>query len=107
MKTSSLFAAASVAVLLAAQVARAGESDMDTTQVRVTYADLNLASPSGMRTLRFRINQAVNQVCGGEMPPLTFETKRCESAARQDAMAQVERAVAAARGATIAVVASR
>lgn len=107
MRTSSIFAAASLAVLLAAGLARAAETDMETAQVRVSYADLNLASPFGMRTLRFRINQAVNQVCGQEQPPATFETKRCRHAARQDAMAQVARAVAAARGAAIETLASR
>ena len=62
----------------------------------VSYADLDLGSPSGLATLNGRINSAASRLCheGGrkDLPMQMFEA-RCFKTAIASAKPQVERAI--------------
>jgi UrcA family protein len=61
---------------------------------RVPYADLNLASAAGERTLVTRVRGAIRRVCGPHMD--THPYINCRGYAWRDAKPQIERAVARA-----------
>ena len=92
LKTITAFAAVIAATsLVLPTVAQAAESN----SVRVTYADLNLASEFGQRSLEHRIIRAANIACvydKGKDVDLNIETNAC----RSDAIARVQPAYAAA-----------
>jgi len=69
-------------------------SPEDTLTQRVTYADLNLASAAGERTLVRRVGSAVGAVCS----PHTYviDGKICRTFAWNGAQPQIDRAVARA-----------
>ena len=56
--------AATAAVIAAGFVAAAAIAQPVSTNIRVTYGDLNLASKAGQQMLARRINAAANSVCG-------------------------------------------
>jgi UrcA family protein len=66
---------------------------------RISYADLNLASAPGERTLTRRVGYAVTSLCneavGGEYT--SFDYKDCESGAWRGARPQISLAVQRAR----------
>ena len=74
-----------------------GRTDLVTRHV--SYADLNLASTTGERTLNRRVSGAVNSVCleavGGYDAGTTFKFSmlRCSSSAWNGARPQITRAV--------------
>jgi UrcA family protein len=92
LKTITAFAAVIVATTLVfPTVGQAAEPN----SVRVTYADLNLASESGQYALQHRIVRAARIVCvydDGRDVDLTIETNAC----RSDAIARTQPAYAAA-----------
>jgi UrcA family protein len=92
LKTITAFAAVLVASsLVLPTVSQAAEPN----SVRVTYADLNLASDFGQRSLEHRIVRAAKIVCvydEGKDVRLNIETNAC----RSDAIARVQPAYAAA-----------
>ena len=92
LKTITAFAAVLIATtLVLPTVSQAAEPN----SVRVTYADLNLASDSGQRLLEHRIVRAARVVCvydDGKDVDLAIETKAC----RSDAVARVQPAYTAA-----------
>ena len=92
LKTITAFAAVFVASsLVLPTVSQAA----GTNSVRVTYADLNLASLPGQRTLEHRIVRAARVVCvydDGKDVDLAIETNAC----RNDAVASAQPAYAAA-----------
>jgi UrcA family protein len=69
----------------------------------ITYADLNLASAAGERTLNRRVGSAVSELCaeatGGFDGSLTAKvaTIRCGNSAWDQARPQIDRAVGRAR----------
>jgi UrcA family protein len=67
MKTEILAAAAVIVAFGAPIMAQAApaQSDGDTPQIVVKYADLNTATPAGQAVLRNRLSTAAEQVCGG------------------------------------------
>ena len=69
----------------------------------ITYADLNLASAAGERTLNGRVHAAVNSLCIEALGEpdgnftITLEGRRCTNSAWGQARPQIDRAVGRAR----------
>ena len=103
LKTVSAFAAlATASILVVPTVSQAAMSN----SVRVSYADLNLASAPGERTLERRIAGAARIVCEIEDSrelALANATNACRGDAVAGARPQFEAAVAAARRGTVTV----
>lgn len=103
LKTIPALAALAVAaVLVTPTVTQAAES----SSVRLSYADLNLAADSGQSILRSRIGEAARDVCGAELSqvlPIVIAGKHCTSDAMIRAEPAYEAAVAAARHGTVTV----
>jgi UrcA family protein len=103
LKTITAFAAVFVASsLVLPTVSQANEPN----SVRVTYADLNLASASGQQTLEHRITRAARIVCvydDGRDIDLNFETTACRSEAVASAQPAYVAAVNAARRGSVTV----
>jgi UrcA family protein len=67
-------------------------ADRDAPRKMVSYGDLNLSRPEGIKTLEARIRKAVDSVCdqsGGKGLNRVHEERECRDAALADAMAQV------------------
>ena len=98
MKTLLTLAAAAAALVASPALAQNGPA-----QVSVSYADLDLSSRAGVRTLDRRIRSAVEQACG---PISSFDPrgKNIVPDCREDtlalARAQRDTAIAGATGAT-------
>jgi UrcA family protein len=76
--------------------ASAGATTEKVTEV-VSYADLDLLDPQGLRALEERIEVAVINVCGEPAAPAMWAVKaveECRSAASDDAKAQLEERLA-------------
>jgi UrcA family protein len=103
LKAVTAFAAVLVASsLVLPTVGQAAESN----SVRVTYADLDLASDTGQRSLEHRIVRAAKIVCvydDGKDTDLTIETNACRSDAVASAQPAYAAAVNAARRGTVTV----
>jgi UrcA family protein len=103
LKPSLALAAVVVAsVLVTPTVSQAAESN----SVRVSYADLNLASKVGQHRLQARIAGGARIVCEVEdsrQMDLAVATNACRSDAIQSAEPAYEAAVAAARHGTVEV----
>jgi UrcA family protein len=76
--------------------------DLASIRYKVSYADLNLATPAGARTLEERINDAAKRACkqlDDSLPPGTFaapDDPPCVKTAVEGAMRQARTAIAAA-----------
>lgn len=95
-------ALAAAAALVVPTVGRAAE----TNSVRVSYADLNLASHPGQQLLQHRIASAARTVCDLEdsrQLPLLFAAIACRNDAIASAEPAYEAAVASARQGTVIV----
>jgi UrcA family protein len=95
-------ALAAAAALVVPTVSRATE----TNSVRVSYADLNLASQPGQQSLQRRIVFAARTVCEIEdsrQLPIALATNACRSDAIAGAQPGYEAAVASARHGTVIV----
>jgi len=103
LKTIPALAALAVAgALVVPTVSQAAESN----SVRVSYADLNLASQRGQHLLSSRITHAAQTVCEIEdsrEPALAQATNACRTDAVERARPAYEAAVASARGGTVTV----
>lgn len=103
-------ALAAAAILVAtALVAPTVSQAATTNSVRVTYADLNLASPAGRHSLERRIAYGARIVCEIEDSrelALATATKVCRNDAIDGARPAYEAAVAAARRGTVEVLGS-
>ena len=103
LKTVTAFAAVLVASsFVLPTVSQAAESN----SVRVTYADLNLASEPGQRSLEHRIVRAAKIVCvydDGKDVDLSIETNACRSDAVASAQPAYAAAVNAARRGSVTV----
>lgn len=99
MKTILILAAAAATFTAAPALAQ----DLGAGQVRVGYADLDLSSRSGQRTLDRRIRSAVEQACG---PISSFDPRGknivldCREQTLAEARTQRDVAIAAATAAT-------
>lgn len=98
----ALGALAVAALLVTPTVSQAAEGN----SVRVSYADLNLASAPGQRVLHGRIADAARTVCELEDSRalvISAATNLCRADAMQRAEPAYEAAVAAARHGTVTV----
>lgn len=100
LTVAAVVATAAAALTFAAAPARAA-NDVRTTEV--SYADLNLASIAGQKTLNARIARAASDVCG----PSSYDLRQrmAFNACRTKAIKDATTAVASRRGG--AVLASR
>ncbi|MGZ9099563.1 MAG: UrcA family protein [Brevundimonas sp.] len=74
---------------------------------RVSYADLDVGSEAGMRTLTTRISSAARRVCGQTIHRLDLdEILECRRQARRDAWQQFGRNLELARAARAPMVAA-
>ena len=98
MKAILMFLAAAVAASAAsAQRPVVVTADTQPT-IRVSYADLNLASPSGRERLQGRISEAARTLCiDGNIDPLETEMdeRSCYAASIRDANKQIAQTLAA------------
>jgi UrcA family protein len=103
LKAIPAFAAlAAAAALLVPTITHAA----DANSVRVTYADLNLASDEGANVLQRRISFAARVACQFEdsrQMDIAAATNLCRSDAIEGARPAYEEAVAAARHGTVIV----
>jgi UrcA family protein len=99
--TAGTFALASPASSRTAPILVVAPADQVTRHV--TYADLNLASAAGEKTLNRRVDVAVGDLCldatGGNDGSFTYKTSmmRCSQSAWHQATPQIDRAVQRAR----------
>ena len=80
------------AAALAAYSPSATFAEEGVRQVRVRYDDLNLASRSGVETLKRRIRNAAESVCddgAAHQPELWLEYARCVNDKARDALSRV------------------
>ena len=107
MKSLLTLAAVAAAALATPAVA---QSAVDAGQVRVGYADLDLTSRAGVRTLDRRIRTAVETACG---PISSFDPRgknivlECRADTLAEARSQRDVAIAAVSGATPVQLASQ
>ena len=92
--TTRLFLSfAALALLSSAAVAQPQWPVLDHSSITVSYADLNLSSPAGVRTLHRRIDNAARDVCGQgyESIDLEFQSAsgNCYRTAVKNAMKKV------------------
>ena len=93
-------AAAFAATLSASLATPAAAQAPASAQLTISYADLDLASRSGVATLNRRILTAVRDACGPESPSDPRGTnliRACRYRTLDQASSQVRRAVALAR----------
>lgn len=106
LKVITAFGAlALAAALVVPTVSQAMEGD----SIRVSYADLNLASAVGQHVLRGRIDEAASTVCGFENSrelELAIAMNFCRSDAIERARPAYEAAIASARHGTVTVLGS-
>jgi len=98
----AIAALAAAGALVVPTVSQANELN----SVRVSYADLNLASQAGASILQRRIFVAANLVCGDEHSrqfDIVIATKICHTDAIEGARPAFEAAVAAARHPSVTV----
>jgi len=76
-------------------------------RMRVSFADLNLSTPEGQRSLDRRIRRAISDICGRadgrDLPARAFEM-RCRRDARRSTEVQVARAIDTAQQRNLAAV---
>jgi len=100
-------AAVGLCFLAAGRAARA--ADVQGDSLSISLAGFDLASPSDVRKLGYRIQRAATSLCGpiGESRAERADYWACKKGAEADAMAQLDRFVAAAKTQESTVVASR
>lgn len=87
-------------ILIAASMATGLPSSVEAPQATVAYADLDLSTEAGQKTLDRRITGAVRKICGSQRSATLAERRaiqRCHSAAMNDANGKAEIVVARAR----------
>ena len=103
--SNSLIAGAALALLAASsapawakEVTVLGQIPEDQLSERVSYADLDLATPAGVETLTYRVRGAVKRVCQPLDQRSTFaEHGECRSFAWTGAQPQMSQAIARAQ----------
>ena len=93
---------ATVALLAATAAPAFAADDLAVPQVRVSYADLDLRHPAGVKQLDQRLHRAVKAVCAdrnGEARITWSDIARCRRAALASAADQRAAALASANGA--------
>ena len=80
-----------VACATAAQAREYSDDSMQPASVSVSYADLNLTTDSGAKTLKKRIARAAREVCGdysfGPLDYVNYESDLCRREAQKTAWA--------------------
>jgi UrcA family protein len=103
LKALSLIGAVAIAAALllpTVSVARTVEDQNQNDSTKVSYADLNLASQSGVDQLLVRIHGTARQVCGISAPTSLSEiqyNRNCYAGAVASAQPGFDQAVAGAR----------
>jgi UrcA family protein len=100
------FPALAALLVASAFVAPTVSQAADTNSVRVSYADLNLASDSGRDSLQSRIAFAAETVCGPadhRDVPFTQDVRECRVNTIADAQPAFQAAVNSARHGTVEV----
>jgi UrcA family protein len=90
MKISTIIATAAVALLATAASAEAP------SQIKVGYADLNLASAAGQEMLDHRIDAAARKVCGVDSDERLLSISTAAARCHKDAIARTKFAIASA-----------
>lgn len=103
MKSFSIISAA-IALVAAGTAAQAAAFNDTPTAVRVSYADLDIASPAGRASFDRRIKQAARQACGDATRERDLQL---QSDKRQCFRAAVEKAETDLANVTSTVLASR
>lgn len=106
IKASPALAAAAAVAVAAALVVPTVSQAAESVSMRVSYADLNLASDAGSHVLQRRIAIAARVVCGFEESRLydvIIATNACRTGAIEGARPAYEAAVASARHGTVIV----
>lgn len=62
--TTTVLAALAAFGLAQSAAAQTRHADPDAVAVKVSYADLNLSSPAGAKTLLHRVREAAKEICG-------------------------------------------
>ena len=92
--TAGGFALASPAFSQGREVVVKAPPEDDLPRRYVTYSDLNLIQPAGLKTLNRRVNSAVREVCRESVPSGDFYIEMgCRSHAWDGARPQINRAV--------------
>jgi UrcA family protein len=105
-KASPALAAAAAVAVAAALVVPTVSQAAESVSMRVSYADLNLASDQGSQLLQRRIAIAARVVCGFEESKqydVVIATNACRSGAIEGARPAFEAAIASARHGTVIV----
>jgi UrcA family protein len=96
-----MFPIAAMTLTLAAVLSTSGpaHAGSEKQSVRVSYADLDLASEAGVDTLNSRIKRATTRICGHATGDLTSRAtwKACVAEAKQSAKPQMTAAIMLAR----------
>lgn len=95
MKISTIIATAAVAMLATAASA-------ETNQVKVGYADLNLASAAGQEVLAQRIDIAARKVCNVNESERQLSMSMAADRCHSDAVAKTRFAIASANAPVLA-----
>lgn len=78
LKTRSIAGIASLAAT-AATIAFAAPVRAETVSIPVSYADLDLSTPEGARTLDRRVARAADKICGQSVTGDRFRPARCRA----------------------------
>lgn len=83
-----------LSALALATGAQAKTAALDTQQLSIRYADLNLSSPAGQKRLEMRIEVAVRDICDADYVPTGTRIKpasidKCMETARASAKRQM------------------
>ena len=100
LKTIMSLMIAATTLVPASLAAHQADGASEQQSVRVSFADLNLASPGGRAALDRRLSRAVDQVCGMAEPANLDQAApidRCRKAAQASASSQRQVAISTAQ----------
>ncbi len=83
---SRKYAALFAAIAIAATAPASAEQRVRINKVAVPYGDLDLTRVEGVKTLTFRLNRAVDQVCGRGATSASMSIRRQVQACREQAI---------------------
>lgn len=85
-KIASLLTALALAAAATGVASAEPASSYRTVSERVSYADLDLSSKAGVRTLKTRLHAALDRVCGNHFESASLSIRRATKACRAQAM---------------------
>ena len=90
---ATMFAA--IALTALSTTPASAEPGHRTVSERISYADLDLSSADGVKTLKTRLNAALDRVCGRSFDSVSVAMRRLAKACRTNAMDQAMASVKA------------